>query len=228
MKIQENSKTFTTAIINKNACRNVLVYDSGTVGAFLSYALTNNHAYRVTAVNEYMHDYDTGIRDAAFAETDKYINHFNGLTITHPNDLENLKRVATSLGLSLNYIGLTLGNSELDIKYKFFVELLLEIKHRRHTKVGDNLTKFDTDGMYTGIRTSTCSFLSPNNSRCNAVVDYKKLFIDTDLVEIKKLINLTGQYTDPTKLQKLIQEYTAKNIELVNKYAPEWENYFND
>ena len=52
------------------------------------------------------------------------------------------------------------------------------------------------------------------------------MFADFDLDEITRLISLTEQNIKPERMRTLMQDYTIKNIEQVEKYAPHLKGYF--
>ena len=206
--------------------RNVIVYDSGAGGMFLGYNLTGTTSYRVTNSNEWLSD-GTEL-DNVFSVNDENINHFNGLTTTHPYEVDDLIRVAKQLELSINLIAITFGNEPNDVKCKFFVALIFEIKHRIHTGDDSILTDFHTDTLYASVvrRDKEPIFLSPRGIKWNDTVDYKKLFAERDIDEITKLIKITGQNISPVIMQKKLKDYTNKNCDMITRYAPHMENYF--
>ena len=204
--------------------RNVIVYDSGAGGMFLGYSLAQSSSYIVTDTNEYLPDGTE--EDNMFSVGDQQINHFNGLTTTHPYEVEDLKRTAKKLDLSFKLIAIILGDDELDMRCRFFLSLLFEIKHRIQTGVNFELTQDITDGFFRQVQGGERNFLSPLGSKWDATIKYKKLFADFDLDEITRLISLTEQNIKPERMRTLIQDYTIKNIEQVEKYAPHLKGYF--
>lgn len=206
--------------------RNVIVYDSGAGGMFLGYNLTGTTSYRVTDSNEWLSD-GTEL-DNVFSVNDENINHFNGLTTTHPYEVDDLIRVAKQLELSINLVAITFGNEPNDVKCKFFVALIFEIKHRLHTGDDSILTDFHTDTLYASVvrKDKEPIFLSPRGIKWNDTVDYKKLFAERDIDEITKLIKITGQNISPVIMQKKLKDYTNKNCDMITRYAPHMENYF--
>lgn len=206
--------------------RNVIVYDSGAGGMFLGYNLTGTTSYRVTDSNEWLSD-GTEL-DNVFSVNDENINHFNGLTTTHPYEVDDLIRVAKQLELSINLVAITFGNEPNDVKCKFFVALIFEIKHRIHTGDDSILTDFHTDTLYASVvrKDKEPIFLSPRGIKWNDTVDYKKLFAERDIDEITKLIKITGQNISPVIMQKKLKDYTNKNCDMITRYAPHMENYF--
>lgn len=206
--------------------RNVIVYDSGAGGMFLGYNLTGTTSYRVTDSNEWLPD-GTEL-DNVFSAHDEKINHFNGLTTTHPYEVDDLIRVAKQLELSINLIAITFGNEPNDVKCKFFVALIFEIKHRIHTGDDSILTDFHIDTLYASVvrKDKEPIFLSPCGIKWNDTVDYKKLFAERDIDEITKLIKITGQNISPVIMQKKLKDYTEKNCDMITRYAPQMENYF--
>jgi hypothetical protein len=206
--------------------RNVIVYDSGSGGMFLGYTLTGITSYRVTESNEYLPCCDE--LDNVFSVHDKQINHFNGLTTTHPYEVDALIKLAKELELSINLIAITFGTQPNDLKCKFFVALIFEIKKRVHTGDDSILTDLHTDSLYASVvrKDREPIFLSPRGMRWDHKVDYKKLFADRDIDEITRLIKLTNQNVSPEIMQKKIEDYTHENCKIITKYAPHMENYF--
>jgi hypothetical protein len=206
--------------------RNVIVYDSGAGGMFLGYHLTGNDSYIVTESNEYLPDNDK--TDNVFSLNDKQINHFNGLTTTHPYEVDSLIKVAKQLELSVSFTAITFGNEPNDIRYKFFVSLIFEIKHRIHTGNNTRLDNKFTDTLFTSVVDKDMKpiFLSSNGIRWNHTIDYKKLFVDCDIDEITRLIKITNQNVSPEIMQKKLKVYTQENCAIITKFAPHMENYF--
>lgn len=206
--------------------RNVIVYDSGAGGMFLGYNLTGTTSYRVTDSNEWLPD-GTEL-DNVFSVDDENINHFNGLTTTHPYEVDDLIRVAKQLELSINLIAITFGNEPNDVKCKFFVALIFEIKHRIHSGDDSILTDYHTDTLYASVvrKDKEPIFLSPHGIKWNHTIDYKKLFAERDIDEITRLLKLTGQNISPVIMQEKLKDYTEKNCAIITKYAPHMENYF--
>ena len=206
--------------------RNVIVYDSGAGGMFLGYNLTGDDSYIVTETNEYLPD--SNKTDNVFSLNDKQINHFNGLTTTHPYEVDDLIRVAKQLELSVRFTAITFGNKPNDVKCKFFVALIFEIKHRLHTGDDSILTDFHTDSMYASVVRNDREpiFLSPNGIKWDHKIDYKKLFAERNIDEITRLIKLTNQNIPPEIMQKKLEVYTHQNCKMITKFAPHMENYF--
>lgn len=206
--------------------RNVIVYDSGAGGMFLGYNLTGTTSYRVTDTNEYLPDGSE--TDNVFSLNDKQINHFNGLTTTHPYEVDSLIKLAKQLKLSVNLIALTFGNEPNDLKCKFFVALIFEIKHRIYTGKNFILDDRYTDSLYASVvrKDREPIFLSPTGIKWNHTIDYKKLFAERNIDEITRLIKLTGQNVSPEFMKKKLEDYTIKNCEMITEYAPHMESYF--
>lgn len=206
--------------------RNVIVYDSGAGGMFLGYNLTGTNSYKVTESNEYLPDGTE--TDNVFSISDDQINHFNGLTTTHPYEVDALIKVANRLKLSVSFTAITFGIEPNDLRCKFFVALIFEIKHRIHT--GDNtlLNDTHTDQLYASVvrKDRDPIFLSPNGMKWDHTIDYKKLFANRDIDEITRLIKITNQNVSPEIMQKKIEDYTMQNCAIITKYAPHMENYF--
>lgn len=206
--------------------RNVIVYDSGAGGMFLGYNLTGTNSYKVTESNEYLPDGTE--TDNVFSISDDQINHFNGLTTTHPYEVDALIKVANRLKLSVSFTAITFGTEPNDLRCKFFVALIFEIKHRIHT--GDNtlLNDTHTDQLYASVvrKDRDPIFLSPNGMKWDHTIDYKKLFAARDIDEITRLIKITNQNVSPEIMQKKIEDYTMQNCAIITKYAPHMENYF--
>ncbi len=206
--------------------RNVIVYDSGAGGMFLGYNLTGTNSYKVTESNEYLPDGTE--TDNVFSISDDQINHFNGLTTTHPYEVDALIKVANQLKLSVSFTAITFGTEPSDLRCKFFVALIFEIKHRIHTGDKTLLDDIHTDQLYASVvrKDRDPIFLSPNGMKWDHTIDYKKLFADRDIDEITRLIKITNQNVSPEIMQKKLEDYTRQNCAVITKYAPHMENYF--
>ena len=206
--------------------RNVIVYDSGAGGMFLGYNLTGDDSYIVTETNEYLPNNNK--TDNVFSLNDKQINHFNGLTTTHPYEVDALIKLAKELELSVRFTAITFGTQLNDVKCKFFVTLLFEIKKRIHTGDDSILTDFCTDSIYASVVRNDREpiFLSPNGIKWDHKIDYKKLFAERNIDEITRLIKLTNQNVPPEIMQKKLEVYTHQNCKMITKFAPHMENYF--
>lgn len=208
--------------------RNVIVYDSGAGGMFLFHSMTGEDTMYVTEFNEYLPDDSKSKIDGVYSIGDIKIQDKNNLTTCHPYEVNGLKKLAKELGLHVKFTAITFGTTQLDIKCKFYIEVLFEIKKRNWVNQDNLISRDWTNRVLESIAKKEKIFLQANDWSWDYTVDYKKLFADADLDEVTNLIKYTNQSVEPVELQRKIRYYTQKNIEVIYKWAPHLEGYFQN